>query len=157
MTFKVLSKIAVFGALGLTYVIPCGASLEEPLDGKYTYRFRQCEGTLNPTNCVMSEEGIEIKKRDSNSFFLYAKTRSGSIYHSCTYSAVAHWKEDRLVAGDKKFCEVTVSFKDGEATLRSEGDGCWEFCSAQASLSASNLKRKIHNNRSIGTTASERK
>lgn len=136
-------QIATVGiVLAMLTISASSASQEKSIDGEYVHRFRQCEGTLNPVNCVTSEEGIKIERRNSNSFFLYARTRSGSIFHSCEYVAVAYWRENGLVAGDKQFCEVTVSFQNGAAFLDSDGDGCRTFCSAQASLRASNLIKK---------------
>jgi hypothetical protein len=121
----------------------------EFMEGKYTHRLRQCEGTINPTDCIISEEGIEIKKRSPNSYYLYVRTRTGSIFHSCEYSAVARRKGNQLISGSKNYCEVTVSFEDGTASISSFGEGCWNFCSAQASLSASNLTRKMPRTQSV--------
>ncbi|MES2879161.1 MAG: hypothetical protein V4713_12120 [Pseudomonadota bacterium] len=118
-------------------------SSAEFIEGEYTHRLRQCEGTINPTDCITSAEGIEIKKRSSNSYYLYVRTRTGSIFHSCEYVAIAKRKGNQLISGRKDYCNVNVSFEDGVASVSSYGEGCRDFCSAQASLLASNLTKKM--------------
>jgi hypothetical protein len=106
---------------------------------------------ISPTDCITSEQGISIKRRSTDTYYLFATTRSGSIFHFCEYSTVAKLRDGKLVSGAKDFCEVTVFFKDEEAFLSSEGHGCQSFCSAQASLRASNLKKKFRNSHSNGS------
>ena len=110
--------------------------------GEFTHQVRQCEGTLRPDNCVLTEEGISIKRRGPGTYYVYARTRTGSIYHSCEYTAIAKARGDTLVSGGKSSCEVIISFKNGEAFMSSEGSTFRDFCSAQASLYASHLKRR---------------
>lgn len=111
-------------------------------NGEFTHQLRQCEGTLRPDNCVLTEEGVAIKRKGPGTYYVYARTRTGSIYHSCEYTAIAKARGETLISGTESSCKVTISFKNGEAFLSSEGSTCRDFCSAQASLHASHLKRR---------------
>lgn len=147
----------------LILVLPCVAvgffptkSFGGLANGEFTHQLRQCEGTLRPDNCLLTEEGISIKRRGPGTYYVYARTRTGSIYHSCEYTAIAKMRSNTLVSGGKSSCEVTISFKNGEAFLSSEGSTCSDFCSAQASLHASHLKRntrRVNNARAVVSPA----
>lgn len=131
--------------IGAASVCAFVASAEETIDGQYTKPSRNCfVSTAAPDgwDCEAPlEEGIAVKRRNSSTYYLFAKTR-GANGHFCEYHAIARWKEDKLVAGKKEYCEVTVTFKDNEANLSSEGKGCRDFCGARATLDAGNLKKK---------------
>jgi hypothetical protein len=137
-----LSHKVIFLALLLTHTATWTTPADDAIDGEYFHRTRQCDGTLNPTDCISTEEGFSVKRRNANTYYLYARTHNGSIFHSCTYQGLATMKNGKLLSGRRGFCEVTVSFRGGEAFLSSEGEGCRDFCSANASLAASNLRKK---------------
>lgn len=115
----------------------------QTLEGEYTQRIRQCEGTTSQaTGCITSEEGIRLEKRDAGSYYLYVRTRTGSIFHSCEYTGIAKQRGTHLISGSTEYCEVTVSFEAEVVSVSSTGEGCRQFCSAQATLDASNLTKK---------------
>jgi hypothetical protein len=122
-----------------------GAFPDVPIDGEYVRPSRNCFASASAPggwDCEAPlEEGVSIKKRNATSYYLFAKTR-GVNAHFCEYQAIARWTNNMLVAGKKDYCEVTVTFKDNDAFLSSEGDGCRDFCGARASLVAGNLKKK---------------
>jgi hypothetical protein len=139
----VLAYFLLFSSATSSAEIERSVSPAKFIEGAYTHLLRQCEVTISPRNCITSEEGIEIKKRHSNSYYVYVRTRTGSIFHSCEYVAIAKQKGNQLISGRRDYCEVTVSIEDGAASVSSYGEGCRDFCSAQASPSASKLTRKM--------------
>lgn len=142
-----MKKIAAFIVLLAFWNLVAGSlgydSPAESIDGEYTERIQQCEGTTSQaTNCITSEHGIRLKQRNSDSYYLYVRTRTGSIYHSCEYVGIAKQKDAQLISGDAGHCEVVVSLNAGVASVTSHGEGCRDFCSAQASILATNLTKK---------------
>jgi hypothetical protein len=113
------------------------------IDGEYAKRAKTCYKSVSAPNgleCEAIEEGIAIKRRDGDSFYLHAKTW-GASGHSCTYAGIATWKQNRLVAVEEN-CVVMVGFDKGRAVLTSEGTGCDRYCGARARIYAEDLKKK---------------
>lgn len=140
---KIGSLIGLLVAANLYAGLAIGVSHAESIVGEYIERIRQCEGTTSQaTNCISSEHGIKLAKRNSDAYYLYVRTRTGSIYHSCEYVGIAIHKGTQFISGNKEHCEVIVSLNAGVASVSSQGEGCREFCSAQASIFATNLTKK---------------
>jgi hypothetical protein len=87
------------------------------------------------------EEGIEIKRRNKNSFYLSAEIRGGNGSF-CSFEGLAHLEKGKLVSSSEG-CIVTVEVKGNVANIFSdESESCRNYCGVRAMLQSKNLKKR---------------
>jgi len=128
--------------LALIFLIVNLTSSAHSFEGEYVKPSPNCFSSAIGWLCEAPlEEGIAIKHRTGNHYYLYAKTRSVNG-HFCKFTSIARLSNGHLEAKERG-CSVTVSFPTlGEAMLTSEGPSCQTYCGARASLYADHLVHK---------------
>jgi hypothetical protein len=129
----------------LTQVVPISFA-QEDIEGEYTRQTKNCfvsSSSPDGWDCQAPlEEGVVIKRRNQNSYYVYLKTR-GANGHFCEYNGIGRIRGSVVVTqSTDQACEVFVHVDGVTASFKSEGDGCWAFCGARSTLNASELKKK---------------
>jgi hypothetical protein len=121
-------------------LMPLGVSVfAESIDGYYFKLIRSCFPDSRSSDCSQVEEGLSIKQRSKNSFFIYVVTR-GDNGHFCKYTGVAHLEDGKYVSSEGS-CTIAISISHGIANL-SGSEGCSAYCGARATIESSGLKKK---------------